>query len=170
MYKKDRYVTFRKKGGDMKQIFTVIDEAVIDIIKHDIQSQIKSLSVDVQNEILGYFNERVNDFGFEREQPYMFSILNKERDLLHKPGPPQNYNNHVYFYFDDLTDRGLEEVIITSKYKSNKQSSSKVYQYYLIHGQLFQKYMLLKIQTNSYFHIVEQAFNLKSLAIFLLRL
>ena len=108
-------VTFRKKGGIMESLYSVQQTIVIDVHHKDWLEDIKVLDRNIQDRIKGYIEERKRNFGFSKPN-FMFWILSKEKDLLHEPHPVQNYNNHVYFMYEEICS-GEKIVAIDSKKK-----------------------------------------------------
>jgi len=106
-------ITFRKKGGSMDCLYIVREIFIIDFNEVNWKSELSLFNKNDKNRIVNYINGRNLKFGFEN-QKYMFWILEKEKELPHEPSPLQNYNNHVYFQYDELC-KGEKIVKIDSK-------------------------------------------------------
>jgi hypothetical protein len=109
------YVTFRKKGGVMKNLYSVKQTIIIDFSDKGWRERIKNLDENVVERITRYIDGRASDFGFEKPN-FMFWVLKLEEELLHEPQSVQNYNNHVYFRYEDICS-GKKTVLIDMKVK-----------------------------------------------------
>lgn len=114
-YNIDSYVTFRKKGGAMENLYTVHNTVLFNPITNNMKEAVKHLSKEEQERITGYVEERKNGIGFPKsDQPFIFWILKLEKPLSHEPRPERNYLNFVYFTYEELT-AGKQIVSIASK-------------------------------------------------------
>jgi len=105
-------VTFRRTGGYMEELYSVKKTIEIDFREEKWKDKLSALNEDERKSILEYINGRKADFGFEKPL-FMFWILGKEEVLLHEPRPPENYNSHVYFDYNEFSS-GKKVVIINS--------------------------------------------------------
>ena len=108
-------VTFRKRGGIMENLYSVLQTIIIDVSVPERLESISGLDENTIQRLKGYIGDRERDFGFSKPS-FMFWVLKKEEDLVHDPRPVQNYNNHVYFLYDEICS-GKEIVTIDSKKK-----------------------------------------------------
>lgn len=108
------YVTFRKKGGIMENLYSVQKTIIINL-KENWLGELSRLDENIASRIKSYITERKEDFGFNKPE-FMFWILQREEKLLHEPRPVQIYNNHVYFSYEEITS-GKSIVIIQSNKK-----------------------------------------------------
>ncbi len=106
-------VTFRRSGGFMDCLYSVQQKIIIDFKDDNWEAGINFTDEAISARIKGYIENRVWGFGFERPI-FMFWVLNVEDDLKHEPRPIHNYNNHVYFEYDEILS-GKEIVTIESK-------------------------------------------------------
>ncbi|WP_399630152.1 hypothetical protein [Sporosarcina sp. SG10008] len=97
----------------MDFLYSVQKTITIDMSDLKWKESIGYLDENIIGRIEGYFGGREAEFGFEKSI-FMFWILKEEKELLHKPRPLQNYNNHVYFLYDEICS-GKELVLIDSK-------------------------------------------------------
>ncbi|MCJ7989308.1 hypothetical protein MUB15_08365 [Priestia sp. OVS21] len=97
----------------MEELFRVEQTMTLNINDENLYNYFNHFEQGLQNRIKNYIIERKRDFVFERPE-FMFWILKKEEDLLHKPETIQSYNNHVYFTYEDLKS-GQKKVRIASK-------------------------------------------------------
>lgn len=106
------WLHFAELGGYMERLYSVKKTIEINFSKENWKEQLNHLDEKDQRSMQHYINGRTAGFGFEK--PYfMFWILQKEEDLLKEPRPPQNYNSHVYFDYDEIKS-GKEIVTIIS--------------------------------------------------------
>jgi len=108
-------VTFRRTGGYMDGLYSVKKTIEIDFSKENWKEQLNRLSENERRCMQEYIHGREVDFGFKKSC-YMFWLLKKEEVLLHEPRPPQNYNSHVYFDYDEISS-GKELITIDSNKK-----------------------------------------------------
>src|SRR5699024_966555 len=118
-YDYSNLVTFRKKGGVMEDLYRVEQTITLNMDDENIYDGLEHFNASLQNRIKSYIEERKRDFIFERPE-FMFWMLKKEEELLHKPETDQVYNSHIYYTYDELI-RGKKKVIIASKQPSDKK-------------------------------------------------
>lgn len=105
-------VAFRRAGGYMDELYSVNQTIMIDFGAESWKDALKHLGQNFRRSILEYIRLRETGYGFLKIC-YMFWILRREEVLLHEPKPPQNYSNHVYFEYDEISS-GKEIVTIES--------------------------------------------------------
>lgn len=116
-YNYSNLVTFRKKGGGMKELYSVVDTFVMDVQSGVIEEMIAPFNEDVQTRIRLYAQERAGDFEYEKQE-YQFWVLRFKELLPHEPQTVKTYNGHVYFTYDHLVS-GEQYVKISSNQTRN---------------------------------------------------
>ncbi|AVK84079.1 hypothetical protein C3943_11080 [Lysinibacillus sp. B2A1] len=119
-YNYSNLVTFRKKGGAMRELYTVIGTFVMDVRHGVVNETIERFPTDVQVRIRQYVEERARDFGFEKPE-FQFWVLCFEQSLQHEPQAVKTYNGHVYFTYKDLIS-GEPYVKISSNQTTNTKA------------------------------------------------
>ncbi|MFA9556778.1 hypothetical protein ACERII_05710 [Evansella sp. AB-rgal1] len=114
-YKFD-YVTFRKPGSIMTDLYTVYNTVVFDPINDDITEATNDLPKEEKARIVAYVDMRKKTrLGFsDSDTPYIFWVLKWEESLEHKPRLERGHANPVYYRYEDLVS-GDRIVIAASK-------------------------------------------------------
>jgi len=113
------YVTFRRKGGVMDKLYSVLSTVIVDFDNSNWSEIIRNIDGNEGDRISQYIDERSSHFGFENTK-YMFWILKEEKILQHEPRTIQNYNSHVYISYNDLCN-GEKIVFIESDKRNNEK-------------------------------------------------
>lgn len=102
----------------MEDLYRVEQTITLNMDDENIYDGLEHFNASLQNRIKSYIEERKRDFIFERPE-FMFWMLKKEEELLHKPETDQVYNSHIYYTYDELIS-GKKKVIIASKQPSDQ--------------------------------------------------
>lgn len=117
-YDYSNLVTFRIQGGVMEELYSVDRTFTLNMNKENINDHLVTFDTSLQDRIKGYIDKRKMSFGFERPE-FMFWVLKKEKDLIHKPRTDQTYNSHVYYTYDEITS-GKKRITIASKVQGDQ--------------------------------------------------
>lgn len=125
-YNYSNFVTFRKKGGVMRELYTVVDTFLMDAQSGAIDEVMERFPKDVQTRIRQYVMERARNFGFEKRE-YQFWVLRFEQSLTHEPQTVKTYNGHLYFSYEDIVS-GKQYITISSN-KIMKTKEDYMYEF-----------------------------------------
>lgn len=115
-YRPTEYLTFRKSGGFMSEMFRINDNQTLVLDPFDDAAINLHVSEHFFDRLKGYIGSRRRQQSFSNE-PYRFYILNEDNvtSLPHKPAMLANSQGHCYFTADDLTSGSKIVTVASSK-------------------------------------------------------
>ena len=115
-YRPTEYLTFRKSGGVMSEMFRISENLTLILDPFDDAAINVHASEHYFDRLKGYIGSRRRQQSFSNE-PYRFYILNEDdlTSLPHKPAMLANSQGHCYFTADDLTSGSKIVTVASSK-------------------------------------------------------